>query len=218
MDTGLIEYFLGAIGGATVALGAAAFLAKRFMDIQVSRAIESHKAALKERVEALKTELSIYAHEQTVGLSRIDAQRSDAILAIWHLLGEWQESFIKITAPNKELEKVPLRAVRKYEIWAKEMLSHADKLSRESRDRAILFDQESYDVIANYGRAISIASADFCAFAFEYVDLGTIDETALLKRIGDGRADLHKQAKDSFEALRLALLKQFRLLLSAEKK
>lgn len=215
--SGFLDYFLGAIGGSAVTLGAIAFFAKQFMAIQVSRVIESHKAELKERAEALKTELSIYAHEQTVGLSRIDAQRSDAILAVWHLLGEWQESFIRITAPNKQLDKAPARAILKYNAWAKEMLVHADHLGREVRDRAILFDETSYDVIADYGKAISIASADFYAFAFEYVDLGTIDEATLLKRIGDGRADLHKQAEESFEELRLALLRQFRMLMSAER-
>jgi hypothetical protein len=92
-----LEYFLGAIGGAVVALGVVASLFNRFMDIQVSRAIESHKAELTERTEALKTELSIYAHEQTVGLSRIDAQRSESIRTIWKTLVEWHETFLKIT-------------------------------------------------------------------------------------------------------------------------
>src|SRR5258707_5450559 len=119
-----VELFLSAIGGGAVALVIAAYLARRFMEIQVAKAIENHKAGLTQRTEALKTELSIYAHEQTVGLSRIDAQRSDAILTVWKRLGEWHDSFIKLTLPHPPVDRNPEVAVRQYEGWSRAMLEH----------------------------------------------------------------------------------------------
>ena len=74
-----LELIFTAIGGAGVALGAAAWLSQKWLTHRLSKELETHKTQLTQKSEVLKTELSIYAHEQSVGLSRIDAQRSLAV-------------------------------------------------------------------------------------------------------------------------------------------
>ena len=92
----MLEIFFTALGGTGAALAIAAFLGKRFLDLQVSKAIEKYKSELEQRSAALKTELSIYAHEQNVGLSRLDEQRSKAIQDIYGLAMKWHDIYLEI--------------------------------------------------------------------------------------------------------------------------
>ena len=89
-------------------------------------------------------------------------------------------------------------------------------MSRAVRDRAILFDDDSYKVIADCGQAIGIASADFYSDAFLNNEDG-IDEAELLKQIGSARREAERRATDSIDGLRSALLRQFRVLMSADR-
>jgi hypothetical protein len=99
-----IDLFLTAIGGAGFALAVAAFLGREWLRLQIDKALEGVKGALSQKAEVLKTELSIHAHEQNVGLTRIDAHRSEAILLLWRILSDWEETFLDLTAPNRRLE------------------------------------------------------------------------------------------------------------------
>jgi hypothetical protein len=98
-----IELVFSALGGAAVALAAAAWLSRQLLKQLPAKELEVHKAQLAQKSEVLKAELSIYAHEQNVGLTRIDTQRSEAILSIWRLLVQWQEEYLKIAPPNDHL-------------------------------------------------------------------------------------------------------------------
>ena len=138
-EVSLIDVFFTAFGGTLVVLLVAAYLGRRFMDIQVARAIKKYEMEITQTTEILKTELTIYAHEQNVGLTRIDAQRSEAILTIWADLGEWHETFLELTAPNHRLEKNASNAIQKYQEWAQQLMVLSDKLSVEVRNRAIFF-------------------------------------------------------------------------------
>ncbi len=125
----LVTVLLGAFGGAAVALTAAAWLFRQWLKQQFAKELENYKAQLVQKSEVLKTELSIYAHEQNVGLTRIDAQRSEAILSLWAILGNWQDVFLDLTAPNQRLEQDPRRAIQRYQEWARKLMALSDKLS-----------------------------------------------------------------------------------------
>lgn len=112
----LLEVFLSAIGGTTVVLGIAAYFGRTFIDLQVSRVIEKYKAELQQKSEVLKTELSIYANKQSVGLSRFDEQRSQAIKEIYAVANKWQELFLEIARPNPPMKLPPELQLRRYTI------------------------------------------------------------------------------------------------------
>ena len=210
---------LSAIGGAAIALSAAAWLFRTWLSYRLSVELETHKAQLVQKSEVLKTEMSIYAHEQNVGLSRIDAQRSEAILAIWAVLGRWDDVFLNITAPNQSRDFQDFRwAVEKYQEWARQLMQISDALSVEVRNRAILVDQATYEVIARCGKAIAEVTADFYASSFGGVDLRTANDLSqITERVQHARANLRTAATKNIEEFRNALVYEFRVLMKAEK-
>lgn len=218
MDTvSWIDLIVSAFGGAVVALGAAGWLLRQWLTHRLSIEIETHKAQLVQRSEVLKAELSIYAHEQNVGLSRIDAQRSEAILAIWAILSEWNEVFIALIAPNQSLNQDLSRALPKYQEWAKKLMSISDALSIEVRNRAILVDQATYAAIAHCGQAISDVTTDFYAASFEGVNLNGVKEIVpIFERVQSARENLRASAATNVNDFRSALVHAFRALMNAE--
>ncbi|OFZ87182.1 MAG: hypothetical protein A2V78_04170 [Betaproteobacteria bacterium RBG_16_64_18] len=214
----IVTVLLSAFGGAAVALAAAACLFRQWLKQQFAKELENYKAQLAQKSEVLKTELSIYAHEQNVGLTRIDAQRSEAILSLWAILGDWQDVFLDLTAPNQRLAQDPGRAIQRYQEWARKLMALSDKLSIEVRNRAIFFQQASYEPIAKYGMAVSDITNDFYAATFEGVDLATVkDSKALMENVQRERERLRETAKGNVGDLRGALVHEFRILMKAEK-
>ena len=70
-----LSFLISALGGAALALAGAAWLTRTWIKHRLNIELETHRTQLSQKVEALKTELGIYAHEQNVGLSRrIDNQ------------------------------------------------------------------------------------------------------------------------------------------------
>jgi len=212
------ELILSAFGGGAAALASAAWLFRKWLAHRLSIGLETHKANLVQKSEVLKTELSIYAHQQNVGLSRIDAQRSDAILAIWEVFAEWHEVFIDLTAPNQKLNQDLSRALPKYQEWAKKLMTISDTLSVEVRNRAILVDQATYEVISRCGRAVSDVTTDFYAASFEGITLTAVQDTSsLFDSVRLARENLRASAASNVQEFRSALVHEFRVLMKTEK-
>jgi hypothetical protein len=214
----VIAYLLSAFGGGVVALIVAGFLGRHLIKQLLSKELENHKAQLEQKSAVLKTELSIYAHEQNVGLSRIDAQRSDAILKLWSILSEWNEVYVAIVAPNERLNANPAAAIPKYRHWAKGLMAHMSRLSMEGRNCAIMFDQPTYEVIVRCGTALTKLTADFVSETFENVDIAAIaDHAAFLRTINTARQKLHESVAGDVDTLRSQLVREFRILMMATK-
>ena len=94
-----LKYLIGAISGSSVSLLVVAFLGKRWLNHQLSKGLIKYQKELEARTEILKNNLSIFAHEQTVGISRIDAQRAEAIKEIYAALVKWEFVVIMINNP-----------------------------------------------------------------------------------------------------------------------
>lgn len=215
----LISVFLTALGGTSVALVVAGYLGRNFITLQVSRAIEKYKAELQQKSEILKTELSIYAHEQNVGLSRLDEQRSEAIKSIYSITNQWQELFLEIVRPVAPRHLPPELHITRYLTLAQNLVKSAEELSIKSRDNAIFFQQESYEVIVRYGTAAMDLSCAFYDNTF-----GTLDrdyglaKTELLPIVEKERIVLRDAPKEDFGQLQNLLISEFRRLMNAERK
>jgi len=212
-----INIFLTALGGTTVALAVAAFLGKHMIGFQVSRAIEKYKSELEQKSAALKTELSIYAHEQQVGLSRIDDQRSKAIQSIYNLITQWHDVFLDITAQNDNFEITPELEFNKFYGLSEKISRLSDKLSLSIRNHAIYFDEETYITISNYGATLTDLGLQYFSETFEDLDI-TCDpdyaDIAITIRRANGK--LFEGAKGDVDELRRTLLSEFRRLMKAE--
>lgn len=202
-----------------IALSAAAWLFRHWLKHRLSIELETYKAQLEQKLDVLKTELSIYAHEQNVGLSRIDAQRSKAIRSIWALLGKWHERFLSLTAPNQALNQDLSLALSNYHQWARELMTIANELSIEVRKRAILVNQVTYEVIKRYCDSISDVTNDFYAASFEGIDIAATEDLAsLFHRVQQARGNLRaSSAAANANEFRDALVYEFRVLMKAEK-
>jgi len=214
----LLEVFLTAFGGTATALLVAAYLARSFIKLQVSRAIEKYKAELQQRSEVLKTELSIYAHEQNVGLSRIDEQRSRAIQEIYGLAMKWHDLFLEIVQPNAPKKLPSDLQLKRYLNLAQNTVKVAEDLSVKARDTAIFFEQDSYEIIARFGMAAMDLSCAFYDSTFGKVDMSkdpNYDE--LFPMIEKERAVLRDAPKEDFGKLQSTLLTEFRRLMKAER-
>ncbi|MGH9429277.1 MAG: hypothetical protein ACRD2L_23590 [Terriglobia bacterium] len=214
----LLEILLTAFGGTAAALLVAAYLGRSFIDLQVSRVIEKYKMELQQKSEVLKTELSIYAHEQSVGLSRLDEQRSQAIKEIYAVANKWQELFLEIAKPNPPTKLPPELQLKRYLNLAQNLVKVADDLSVRSRDNAIFFQQESYEIITRFGMAALDLSCSFYDQTFGKVDISEeLNYDELFPMIERERTALRDAPKQDFGKLRALLLAEFRILMKASR-
>lgn len=213
----LLSLFVATLGGSGAALLVAAWLSRRWIHHQLDKALEDYKTGLVQKTETLKTELSIYAHEQNVGLSRIDAQRAEAIEAIWKTYCEWHEHMIAVVAPNRPRGPA-LAAADYYRHHSVEMMKKAEEMAMQARDFAIYFDQQTYEAIAACGKALADETANYYAASFEGVRYQTEQEAlAHLAVVDTARHSFRETTGKAIGDLRSALLKAMRRLMKAER-
>jgi len=214
----ILEAVISVLGGAAGILVIAAFLGRRFIDLQVERAIEKYKTELQQKSEILKAELSIYAHEQNVGLSRLDGQRSNAIQVIYAVAIKWQELFLEITQPTPPRGLPPELQVKRYLNLAQRLVRAAEELSVKSQQNALFFPDESYGIIARFGIAAMDLGCAFYDSTFGKVDVSKdLDHKVLLPMIEKERATLRAAPTEDFGKLQKMLVVEFRRLMKAER-
>jgi hypothetical protein len=198
--------------------GAAAFLFRKFMDIQVQKVIGKYEASLRDKTEALKTNLSIYAHEQTIGLTRLEELRADAIQEIYATIIRWQELFLEITQPDLPARATDALQLQQMVNWSQNLVKTGDELSIKVRDTAIYFDEQSYQVIGRYGKLSTDLAIDFYDAAFGKWDkTKEPDYPQLFASFATERTKLRESSKGEFEKAQKTLVVEFRKLMKAER-
>lgn len=114
----------------------------------------------------LKSGLNKKIHEHNVAVSRIDAQRAEAIQKLYVLLIEWFEAALQIRAPNKLHEEKEEIAIGEYQGWGKELRLQSEKIEKLSLLFAILLKQETYEKIVKCGYSASMLSVKFLSCCF----------------------------------------------------
>ena len=208
-----IAFPSGAVSGLVVAA-----LFRYFMDIQVKKVVAKYEAALTDHTEALKTDLSIHAHETTIGLTRLEELRAKAIQEIYTLIIAWQELFLEITQPNLPQRANDERQLLQLVNWSQNLVKESEKLSIKVRDSALFFDEQSYQVIAKYGKLTTDLSIDFYDTTFGAWDKSKEpDYPALFKSFDTERVKLRENAKGEYDKAQKTLVVEFRKLVKAER-
>lgn len=208
-----IAFPSGAVSGLVVAV-----LFRYFLDIQVKKAVAKYEAALTDRTEVLKTDLSIRAHDTKIGLTRLEELRAKAIQEIYTLITTWQDLFLEITQPN-----LPQRANDEGQLtqlvnWSQNLVRESEKLSIEVRDSALFFDEQSYQVISKYGKLTMDLSIDFYDATFGAWDNSKEpDYPVLFNAFDTERIKLRENAKDEYDKAQRTLVFEFRKLMKAER-
>jgi hypothetical protein len=213
----MIEYFLSAIGGAAVALAAAWYLSKEFISLQIKKALQKSQFELDQKSAALKAELSIYAHEQSVGLTRLDAQRSEAIKEIHELMMHWHEVYMEIFKPVENNYKTPIQRRQQYYTWSRGLVEVADAFSKVVTKNAIYFEQSSYEKLARFGQQATNLSCDIYDETFGKVNVSAEADTQRLLELIDAVRAAKKDLPPDLIESRAMLVSEFRKLMSAEK-
>ena len=213
----MLAYLFSAIGGAGIALAAAWYLSKEFISLQIKKALQKYQFELDQRSAALKAELSIYAHEQSVGLTRLDAQRSEAIKEIYALIMQWHEVYMEIFKPVENNYKTPVHKKQQYYNSSKSLVEIADEISKVVTRHAIYFEQSSYEKLARFGQEATNLSCDIYDETFGKEDISTEVDTPRLFQLLDGVRAAKKNLPSTLVESRSILILEFRKLMNAEK-
>ncbi|BBA70827.1 hypothetical protein [Geobacter sulfurreducens] len=138
------ELFLPGAVGAVAAIAALKFLSSKFVEQQLSKDLEKHKTELSQRTESLKTELSIYAHEQNVATSRVDSQRAEAIKNVYSAIRAWVNPTTIIISGSPLVNAAKETEFQFYAETAEEAHAASKRLADVLADHAIYFDEETY--------------------------------------------------------------------------
>ncbi|BCS53455.1 hypothetical protein [Geobacter sp. SVR] len=138
------EVFLPGAAGAVAAIAALKYLSSKFVEQQLSKDLEKHKTELSQRTESLKTQLSIYAHEQNVATSRVDGQKAEAIKNVYSAIRGWINPTTIIISGCPLVNASEENEFQFYSKTAEEAHAAAKKLADVLADHAIYFDEETY--------------------------------------------------------------------------
>ena len=208
-----IVFPTGALSGVIVA-----FVARHFMDIQVKKAVGKYEADLQRKTELLKSDLSVHAHEAKIGLTRLEELRATAIQEIYTQVIAWQELFLEITQPNLPKRATDERQLQQLVNWSQNLVVASEKLSILVRDKALFFDEQTYQGIATFGKLTMDLSTDFYDATFGAWDKSKDPNyPALFASFNSERGKLGEAAKGEYDKAQKTLVVEFRKLMRAER-
>lgn len=140
----LVEIALPSLFGAGSGLLLVRFLGEKLLEQKLAQDLERYRHALAEQSDVLKTNLSIYAHEQTTALSRIDTQTSAAINDIYFAFRNWEIPARKLHAGSPWVDVDDAVHVAFYSEHSEAAHNAAMDLHKKLADYAIYFDIDDF--------------------------------------------------------------------------
>jgi uncharacterized membrane-anchored protein YhcB (DUF1043 family) len=129
-----------------------AFLARTYINHRLAKELESYRASLDEQAERLKTQLSIRAHEESLTLSRVDAEKSRAIGEIWRAMRKLQNNIARIQTRAADREGDAKLRIKSLASDVEQVLNHAADLFRALTDNAIYLRSDSIALMGSFAR------------------------------------------------------------------
>ncbi len=214
----LLKIFSIGFGSAAAALAATAWLIQRWINQQLPKDKQNYEARLAQKPGALKSELSRHAHDQGIALTAIDPQRSEKILLLCSMVGDWQDVIRDLTSPDQHFDQDPGHAVQRYYDRARKLMTLSDRLSMEVRYGAIFIRKAAYELVARHWSELREATNKFYAATFGDLELAAAqDLRALLVTVQSERQYLRAAVKDNVDDLQGLLVYEFRALRRVEK-
>jgi hypothetical protein len=208
----LQNILLPAIVGGGTAFAAIKFLGKRLIEHRLEKDIENFKTQLALRTEALKTELAIYAHEQSIMLSRVDAQKAEAIQKVYSVLVLWNQPVSQLVAGSPIRDGSDQMDLHFYKECAEKAHLIGKQLIDELVRNAIYFDPAIYKLMAETITSSIDAVASFLSPIRAGEAVG-VDYEVLLEHMEKQRAKLVQLHKEKILPLHQDLIQEFRMLL-----
>lgn len=194
-------------GGAAIVFAFSTWLGK----VWAERILEKDRAKYQREIELIKGDLNKKIHEHNVAVSRIDAQRADAVQQLYAQLLNSYEVVLNIIAPNNFIDHDAFAALPQYQAWASEFREETEKLEKLSTQMAIYLGEDTYMILARCSGAISMLSIDFCNVVFG-VDTDEPLEHVMAKVIA-GKETLKGDFDIEFKPAKDTLLTEFRTIM-----
>lgn len=210
----LTSILLPALVSGGTAIGAIKYLSKKLIEHRLAKDMATFKSELTERTESLKTQLSIYAHEQNIVLSRIDSQRADAIRNVYSALVKWSRPVSQILAGSPYVDASEDMDLAFYGKRAEEAHSAGKVLSEILVENAIYFAPEVYERISKTVLTSTTATAHF----LRPIRRGEAEEEdlqVLFKQVEQHRVALKKIYVEEILPLHQEVTNEFRALIGA---
>ena len=190
-------------GGALIVAAFSSWLGK----VWANRILEKDRAKYQTEIEILKSDLNKSIHQHNVAVSRIDAQRADAIKTLYAYLLAWFEAVLEIRAPNKLSKIEDVDAIMQYQEWGNALKHTSEDLAKLTMHTAILLRPDTYAKVAKCGHTASRLTITFCDAAFNPKET---EPKEIIKNIEAAREELEKEYQKGFEPAREALIDEFR--------
>lgn len=208
-----LKYLVGAISGSAVSLAIVAYLGRKWLSHQLDKGLLRYKHDLDVKTEILKNDLSLFAHEQNVGISRIDLQRADAIKDIYSAIVDWGIVVNSLNFPPKSGYSLTEEYLSFYNQSTKRLSDTFQNLTKKIISNAIYLNSQTYEnlqkvlkLLAQYSTIIHVAIES------------TIDSTIenKVKNIEDQIAQAKSVYDNEIDPIRGQLVDEFRKLLKAQ--
>ncbi len=200
---------ISGFGGAFVLLH---FLGKSLINHQINKSLKVFDAQLGRKSEALKTELSIYAHEQNIALSRIDGQRAAAIHEIHTALRSWSNFSCTIANGSPHVNSDVHTHIAFYRSHAEQAHQSGFYLANALADNAIYFEADLYRQLAELSAKAQNTVATFLR-TIRKGDAEGIQPTLLLKQIEEAQINFKKIHDEEIISFQQKITDQFRISL-----
>jgi hypothetical protein len=218
---GIVDFGLTVVMPALFGAGAGwvllYFFGQRFVDHRLKKDLDRYQVELAEKTEALKTQLAIYAHEQNVAASRVDAQRSSSISNLYSCIRNVVNPTSSIVAGCPIQGGTTAHLADYYVRNAQEAHSAVGVLSNKLADLAIFFDNDTYLKIVAYAKVSMRATAEYLDTLLLLV-ANDRPEGEILAAAEAGRPTLKKLFEEEMKPKAMELAGIFRAQLGVERK
>ncbi|MBD5803262.1 hypothetical protein AZOA_26980 [Azoarcus sp. Aa7] len=204
------------LSGGTAGWALIHFFGQRLVDHRLAKDLEHYREELKENTEVLKSQLSIYAHEQTVAISRVDSQRSEAIHKIYRCMRDVINPVSSIVAGTPIVNGTKSQSADFYLQNAEAAHAACGVLAHTMADLAIYFDNNTYKNIANFANVSMQATATYLQPLRPLVALGHAPDE-ILYAAETGRAALQEKFETELTPAMKSLTAAFRIHLGIER-
>lgn len=226
---GLLDTLLAAFGGTATALVAIGFLFKsvildRFQrtmanyKTELSKSLEDYKHELATRSEALRSALNLEAHRRSLGLTRYDTKRSEALKKIWRQFLSWDDAYSELIAHVQRIENDPKSAINSADQLqlstekVKELFERSENLKAEVRLCAIHFEDADYRRFSEHSSRISKLCSDFHRHLYgEFASSNKVAAEPFISGLLKAARELRETLTANDDELRRTYLRELRM-------
>jgi hypothetical protein len=212
----LESFVIPSIVAGGTALAVLKFLSQRFVDHRLGKDFERYKTELGERTESLKTQLSIYAHEQNVQITRVDAQSAEAISNVYAKMRGVINPLSLILAGTPIVDGSDRQSIAYYLEAAEAAHAAVGNLANTVADHAIYFEDPIYVKIFQFSKAAGNSTALYLQSLRKAIAEGQSDG-AILTLAENGRTPLQAAYTDEINPLHKELVAVFRKSLGIQR-